>query len=233
MKKILACFVLLCLVSQASFAANVILFWGQSNAVNLDAAAFKAKYLQLTGQTVEVINCAQGNTYILQHAQEYATATMGTPTVICRMEAQKQKGLGNNVIGVIGWQGENDAIINAYRPAAYQNTWYSDWLRHFQTVQRILREGLNQPNLPFVIIKLPVAPSVPCRVATIDYPTYWETIRLFQEAAAVIQPSTALVNLDAAGIQYNCGDVHLTGQPGKYAQVSELAAAKFVERFWN
>ena len=231
MKKLLSCFVILCLLSQASWAADVVLFGGQSNGQYLDANAFKAKYLQLTGQNVNVINCAQGNTYILQHVQEYATASMGTPSVICRMEAQKQKGLGNNVIGVIWWQGENDSIINSARPAPYTNTWYSDWLRHFQSVQRILREGLNQPNLPFVLIKLPVAPSVPCRVATIDYPTYWETIRLFQEAAAIIQPSTALVNLDAAGIQYNCVDVHLTGQPGKYALVSELSAAKFVEKF--
>lgn len=233
MKKLITSFLLLCLLSQSAFAtaANVVLFAGQSNAVNLDVPAFKAKYLQLTGQSVEVINCAQGNTYILQHVQEYATASMGTPNVICRMEAQKQKGLGNNVIGVIWWQGENDAIINSARPAPYQNTWYSDWLRHFQSVQRILREGLNQPNLPFVVIQLPVAPSVPCRVATIDYPIYWETIRLFQVAASVIQPSTALLSLSANNIQYNCQDVHLTGQPGKYAQVSELAAIKFVEQF--
>ena len=215
MKKIFTCFVLLCLLSQASWAGNVVLFAGQSNAVSLNAAAFKAKYLQLTGQSVEVINCAAGNTYILQHAQEYATASMLTPNVLCRMEAQKQKGLKNNVIGVIWWQGENDAVINSSRPAAFQNTWYSDWLRHFQTVQKILRDGLNQPSLPFVLIKLPVAPAPACRIATIDYPTYWETIRLSQETAAIIQPSTALVNLDAAGIQYNCGDVHLTGQPGK------------------
>lgn len=226
---------LFCFSSQSVFATptDVFIFWGQSNAQYLDANAFIAKYTQLTGKPASVINCAQGNTYILQHAAEYATATMGTPSVICRMEAQKQIALGNNIAGAIGWHGENESIINAYRPAQYQNTWYSDWLRHFQSVQRILREGINKPSLPFVIIKLPAAPTPACRVSTIDYPTYWETIRLFQVAATIIQPNTALVDLDLAGIQYNCQDVHLTGQPGKYAQVAELAAQKFYDEFVN
>ena len=213
------------LVSLQTFANDVILVAGQSNALALDSIAIKNKYQQLTGRTVDVYNCSVGDTYIIQHAQEYATTYWKTPSVTCRYIAQREKGQGHAITGIIFWQGESDTFKIANRLSQYQNTWSTDWLRNFQQVQRIFRDGLNEPGLPFVVIKQPsVLPG--CFPAAIE-PSYYNIVRELQVAAEVVSPSTRTLNID--DINYDCNSVHLYNQPGIYTTISERAAIKLVQ----
>jgi hypothetical protein len=227
MKKYIFTLVLLMSLITPCFAKDVVIFAGQSNALLLDTPAFQAKYLALTGQPVDVYNCAVGSTYIMQHALDFVTPSLGAPTAECRQIMQREVGLGNTIKGVIFWQGESDTFKTAVRPAAFRGSYSTDWLRNFQTVQQIFRNAINKPALKFVVIRLPkILPG--CMISSIE-PISYQYIREFQKALPFIQNDTAILANDDE--VYTCGDVHLTGQPGAYTRITENAASTLVNSF--
>lgn len=225
MKKIFL-FTCLLLINNFCLANDVILLAGQSNAVALDSSAFKVKYETLTGRTVDVINCAVGGTYIIQHAQEFSSLASATPVTDCRYKAQVQRGKGHIIKGVIFWQGESDTIKLASRTAQFQTAYPIDWLKYFQNMQKIIREGLNQLDLPFVVIKLP-SYRANCFPSTVE-PIFYTAIKDLQVTAGML-PSTTTLNID--DIYYDCQSVHLANQAGIYSEIARRAAEEWVRGF--
>lgn len=212
---------------------DIFIFAGQSNAVALNSNAAEEEYLALTGKELTVYNCAVGGTYIIQHAQEYATTTWKTPTPSCKKLMLTEIGKGNKIVGVAFWQGESDAFNMSFRTSQYQNTWPTDWFTLFQKVQKLYREGINQPNLPFILVKLPTIKSGCYPASGAINSLYWNIIQEVQQSAPLVQPFTSLLDLDSHNISYTCGDIHLSNQVGKYEQVSRLIIQKWVQDYFN
>lgn len=211
-------FVFLC--AQSVHATKLVVLGGQSGMLTFDQEAFKNKYLALTGINVEIVQCAIGGTYIYQHAQEATQASFLTPSTNCRIVLQARKQAGDEIVGVVFWNGESDTIIYTARAGFATNVWAQDWLHWMRKTEVVYREGLNQPDLPFVILNLPTWTSPACVAAGVDT-GYYNLVKIAQKAAPLLWKTSA-VNLD--DIKYTCGDIHVTGRPADLVIIAERAA---------
>lgn len=226
LKNIFAFLFLLCLAQSAN-AADVVVIAGQSGMLTFNQQAFINKYFALSGKTVVIQQCAIGGTYLYQHAQEATQASFLTPSTNCRITLQARKAAGDNIIGVIFWQGESDTIVYTSRTGFATNVWAQDWLHWMRKTEAVYREALNQPDLPFVVLNLPTWTSPACVAPGVDI-SYYNLVKIAQNAANQLW-RTSKVNLD--DIKYTCGDIHVTGQPAALVTISERAAQSFYDNF--
>lgn len=227
MKYIFALFLFLS-TGISSQAADLFLFAGQSNSVRLDSPAFIAQYEALTGRTAVVINCGVNGTYMGEWLIDYHAAGKNLTYTNCRQKAYESIAQGNELKGVIWWQGESDSFTGSYREAGKGWVFPIDWVYAMKTLTEKFRRDLNSPNLPFIIFKMAPYGSTGCIPPHTNL-SLWETMRLQQEYAVKNIDNTALV--DIGDTFTNCQSFHHDLSPGAYVMFAQRAAIKWVEKF--
>lgn len=213
-----------------SQAADLFLFAGQSNATRMDSPAFIAEYQNLTGKTPVVINCGVNGTYMGEWLIEYHAANRSLTYTSCRQKAYESIAQGNELKGVIWWQGESDSFTGSYRDAAKGWVFPIDWVYAMKTLTEKFRQDLRSPNLPFIIFKMAPYQSAAC-VPPHTTEFLFNTMRLQQEYAVKNIDNTALVDL--SDTYTNCQSFHHDLTTGAYQDFARRAANKFVEKFGN
>lgn len=143
---------------------------GQSNLTRDDGVrvGFAQRWQDLTGRSVEFVDCATPDTRIAQFARSWVRTTLYADCLAAVA--------GRHVDGVIFWQGENDAM---------QQAWAQVWARDFVGVIAGLRQDLGY-QVPVGVAVLHAEPY-----STIT--PYWATVRALQanlEGPALARVST-------------------------------------------
>lgn len=201
--------------------APFILIAGQSNAVALSEKELSQQLRHDTGREVKVFNCAVGSTYIAQHATTDSVDGVVSPLARCLNIIREQQARGRQLAGVLFWQGESDTFNPQSRKSAFRNHYATQWLSLFLKMQQQVRNEAKNPNLLFVVVKLPGWQSVGCIPNTVSVPSF-KLVTFYQAVLPKWTTNTKILAVQTA--YYDCGEVHFYKNPKMYSHFVLKAA---------